>query len=347
MKKLNRKQRTLAINIVVIALILCGIGWICSFFIHIGSLEHTNNAQIFQDIVPINSRIQGFAKEVRFDEFQFVHKGDTLLLIEDAEYRLQLAQAEANYQNTLAAKTAMGTTIKTTQNNISVSDAGLEEARILLSNLEKEYHRYQKLLNSESVTQQQFEAVETQYNAQKAKYEMLQRQQYSTRLVESEQTERLNQNQAAISVAEAALELARLNLSYTVIVSPCDGFTSMKKVNVGELIQPGQKIISIVDNKNTWVIANFRERQMNHIEIGSPVEMEVDAIPDVVFKGTVSAISNATGSRYSIVPQDNSVGNFVKVEQRIPVRIDFSADNQNGFLSKLCSGMNVECDIVK
>lgn len=346
MKKLSKKQQTLTINIVVIALILCGIGWICSFFIHIGSLEYTDNAQVYKDIIPVNSRIQGFVKDVRFGEFQYVHKGDTLVLIEDAEYKLHEAQAEANFQNALVAKSAMGTTIKTTQNNISVSDAGLEEARVLLQNTEKEYNRYKKLLQNEAVTRQQFDVIETQYNAQKAKYEMLQRQQKTTQLVESEQTQRLNQNQAAIAVAEAALELARLNLSYTVITSPCDGYTSRKTINVGELIQPGQNIVSVVDNRNCWVIANFRERQMKDIEIGSKVEMSVDAIPDVVFKGTVSTISNATGSMYSIVPQDNSVGNFVKVEQRIPVRIDFNSHNEKE-LSLLSSGMNVECKIVK
>lgn len=347
MKKLNRKQKTTVINVVVIALILCGMAWVGSLFIHIGSLEFTDNAQIRQDIVPVDSRVQGFVKDVRFEDFQHVSKGDTLMLIENVDYQLYVAQAEANYQNAIAGKSAMGATIETTSNNISVSDAGLEEVRIRLSNAEKEYNRYKQLLANESVTRQQFENIETQYNALKANYEMLQRQQNTTRLVKSEQKQRFDQSLAGIKVAEAALKLARLNLSYTAVLAPCDGFTSRKNIYTGTLIRPGQNIVSIVSDDSRWVVANFRERQMKNIKIGSMVKITVDAVPDIVFKGEVSAISNATGSQYSIVPQDNATGNFVKVEQRIPVKITFTSENNNDDLLKLGSGMNVECKIVQ
>lgn len=347
MVKLNRKKRTLIINFIVILAILAGLVWILSLFIHIGTPAFTDNAQIRQDIVPVNSRIQGFVKEVLFDEFQPVRKGDTLMIIEDTEFVLQLAQAQANYQNALVEKTAMGTTIKTTQNNISVSDANLDAIRIQLENAEAEYQRYQKLLEKESVTKQQYDVIETQYKVLKARYEMQVRQQESTKLVKSEQTQRLDQNQAAIHVAEAALKLAQLNLSYTIITAPCDGYTTRKNVNVGELIQPGQNIVSIVNNKDCWVVANFREKQMRHIQNGTKVKITVDAIPHLELEGYVSAISNATGAQYAIVPQDNSTGNFVKVEQRIPVKIRFTDNNKSTDLDRLSSGMNVECKIAK
>lgn len=347
MRTTSRKQRVFITNVIVIALILCGLAWIFSLFIHVGSLEYTNNAQVYQDIVPVNCRIQGFVKDVRFEEFEHVNKGDTLLIIEDVDYKLYVAQAEANYQNVIAGKQVMGTSVETMQNNISVSDAGLEEARIRLANIEKEYNRYKQLLKSESVTLQQYENVETQYNAMKANYEMQKRQQKSAILIKSEQAQRLDQSEASISVAEAALRLAHLNLSYTIITSPCDGYTSHKDIYAGMLIQPGQNVVSIVNNNKSWVIANFRERQMKNIKLGSDVKITVDAIPDIVFNGKVSAISNATGAQYSIVPQNNATGNFVKVEQRIPVKISFTTENKAENLSKLCSGMNVECNIVK
>ena len=343
---MERKQRTRIFNIVTIVLILCGVVWILSIFWHPFCKAYTQNAQVRQDIVLVNSRVQGFCKEVRFDEFQYVHKGDTLMLIEDAEYRLQLAQAEAGYASACVAKGAMNTSIKTTRNNVSVSDAGMAELKVRLDNAEKEYNRYKKLLASESVTRQQFEGVETQYNALKAQYEVMQRQKQSTLLVADEQVQRLDQNQAAINVAEAQLDLARLNLSYTVILAPCDGYTTRKVINEGELIHPGQQLVGVVNDKESWVIANFRERQLKHVAEGSEVKVEVDALPGVMLTGVVQSVSNATGDQYSLVPQDNSTGNFVKVEQYIPVKITLPADkNDAADLARLKSGMNVTCRV--
>jgi membrane fusion protein (multidrug efflux system) len=200
---MNKKNKKITINIIVIALILCGITWITSLFIHVGG-EYTNNASVERDKIVLSSRVQGFVKKIYFDEFQSVRKGDTLAVIEDAEFRLRLAQAEADYQNALTGKSAMSTTISTTQNNLSVSDAGIEEMRILLQNAEKDYLRYQKLLAESAVTQQQYDGVKTNYEAMKAKYAMLVRQKQSTNLVKAEQTQRLDQTESGIHIAEAA-----------------------------------------------------------------------------------------------------------------------------------------------
>lgn len=325
---------------------MAGIVWILSLFIHPGGW--TDNAQVRRDIVNVNSRVQGFAEQVRFDEFQHVEKGDTLVVIEDAQYRLQLAQAEAQYQNALVAKSAQGTTIRTTQNNLSVSDAELDEVRLQMVNAEKEYNRYKRLLERESVTQQQYENVETRYLTLKAKCDRLTRQQQSTRLVQSEQTQRLDQHSAAIAVAEATLEQARLNLGYTVITAPCSGRAGRKEVQRGELVYPGQQLLTIVSDGDCWVDANFRERQMKNVHVGSDVTVKVDALGGHRFKGKVISIADATGAQFSAMPQDNSTGNFVKVEQLIPVKIALStSDNNTEDLAQLKSGMNVEVKIVK
>ena len=272
-----------------------------------------------------------------------MHKGDTLALIEDAEFRFRLAQAEADYQNALSGKTVMASTINTTQNNIAVSDASVQEAKIRLDNAEREYNRYKNLLSQDAVTRQQYDAVQTNYEALKARYELLLRQKQSTALVKQEQTRRLDQTDAGIKLAEAALEIARLNLSYTVIIAPCDGTTGRKDIQEGQLVQPGQTLVDIVDGNDRWVMANYKETQTTHMREGQPVGIEVDAIPGVVFKGVVKSISRATGASFSLIPQDNSAGNFVKVEQRIPVRIEFSEDNRPEDMERLRAGMNVEC----
>lgn len=342
---MERKRKKLIYNIVTVIVVLCGVCWICSRFVHLGNVEFTDNAQIKQQIVPVNSRVQGFVKKIYFNEYQNVRKGDTLVVIDDVEYRFRLAQAEADYQNALSGKSATATTVITMQNNIAVSDAGIEEAKIRLDNAEREYIRYKNLIEQNAVTKQQFDAIKTNYEAFKARYELLIRQKNSTKLAKEEQTKRLDQNEAGLKLMEAALELARLNLSYTVILAPCDGTTGRKNIQEGQLIQPGQTIVDMVDQNDIWIIANYKETQTANIGEGQYVTVEVDAVPDVTFKGVVKSISRATGASFSLIPQDNSAGNFVKVEQRIPIRIEFSEQNNREDMARLRSGMNVECTV--
>lgn len=342
---MKHKTKKLIYNITVLLLVIGGIIWVFSRFTHLGNVEYTDNAQIKQLIVPVNSRVQGFIKKVYFEEYQDMKKGDTLLLIEDAEFRLRVAQAEADYQNALSGKTVMTSTINTTQNDIAVSDAGIQEAKIRMDNAEREYIRYKNLLNQDAVTRQQYDAMKTNYDALKARYELLLRQKQTTTLVKQEQTQRLDQTDAGIKLAEAALEIARLNLSYTVIIAPCDGTTGRKDIQEGQLVQPGQTLVDMVDKNDKWIIANYKETQTANIHEGQKVDIKVDAIPNVIFKGIVKSISRATGASFSLIPQDNSAGNFVKVEQRIPLRINFSNGNKPEDMEKLRAGMNVECEV--
>lgn len=342
---MNRKNKKILRNAFVITIILCGLFWVCSRFIHLGRVEYTDNAQIRRNIIPVNSRVQGYIKKVCFDDFQFVHKGDTLVVIESSEYALKVVQAKANYQNALMENTAMETVISTTANNLSVSDANIEELRIRLLQAETDFHRYEQLYAQKAVTRQQYDNARADYEATNAKYDMLVRQKKSTSLVKDEQTQRLEQHQTNVEVARAAWELAELNLSYTVILAPCDGVTSRRAIQAGQLIQPGETLLSLVDYDQVWVIANYKETQTANIRSGMPVSIRVDAVPGVSYKGEVATLSHATGAQYSIIPQDNSSGNFVKVEQRVPVKIVFTNQNSREDINRLYSGMNVECEV--
>lgn len=341
---IKNKKRAIP-NFLILLVLAGGISWISGKFIHLGNNEYTDNAQIKQHLTPVNTRVQGFIKEICFEEYQQVKKGDTLAIIEDTEYRLKVAQAEADYQNALAGKSAMHTSINTTQNNIFVTEAAIEEQRVRLQNAETDYKRYQELMKEEAVTPQQFDRVKTDYAATKARYEQLLRQKQSTSLMKQEQTQRLEQNESAIKLAEAALNLAKLNLSYTIIRATADGVTGRKDIHEGQLVQPGQTLVTLVDGTEKWVIANYKETQTTEMKKGQLVEIKVDAIPDILYEGQISSISDATGSFYSVIPQDNSAGNFVKVEQRIPVRIEFTNHNRREDLQRLRAGMNVECTV--
>lgn len=340
----TRKTKKLIYNTTVIALLLIGVAYVCSRFIHLGNVEYTDNAQVRQHITPVNTRVQGFIKKIYFDEYKPVHKGDTLLVIEDSEFKLRLAQAEADLANALAGRQATNAGIATTQNNISVNDATVEEIRVQRANAGRELQRYKKLLEQDAVTKQQYDNIKTAYDAINARYEQALRTRHSTSLSKNEQAHRLGQNEAAVRLAQAAVDLTKLNLSYTVIVATCDGVTGRKDIHEGQLVQPGQTMVDIVDDGELWVVANYRETQLPNIKEGASVTFTADAVPGVEYKGVVESLSDATGAAFSLIPQDNATGNFVKVEQRVPVRIRLHG-NDTADVRRLRAGFNVECKV--
>jgi membrane fusion protein (multidrug efflux system) len=343
---MNRKTRRLTQNIFVLLVLAVGLWWIAAEFIKFNVSTFTDNAQVRRQIVPINARVQGFIKEIRFDEYTFVHKGDTLIILDDSEYVLALAQANAQVQNAVSGKSAVNAAITTTASQISVSEASIEGTRVEMENAARDLERYKSLLSDKAVTPKQYDDAKTKYDALKAKYDMLCRQKHSTALTKDEKSQQLGQHDAGIELAKAGVELAKLNLSYTVITAPVDGYTSRRNLQVGQLVQPGQTLLSIVDENDVWVIANYKESQTSKMKIGDKVKISVDAVPDKTYIGTIEAISNATGAQYSLVPQDNATGNFVKVEQRLPVKIRFTADNTPEDMSLLRAGLNVECEMM-
>lgn len=339
----NRNKRILSyiLTIIVICVSLTFIGL---KFIHLGNVEFTDNAQVKSQIVPVNSRVQGYIKEIRFSEYQQVKKGDTLVVIDDADMRLNVARAKADYANALAGRSVADKSVVSASANVAVSEASISEAKVLMENAATELNRYAKLLEKDAVTRQQYDNVKTDYEAKKARYAMLSSQRSATATVVDVNRQHISQSEAGIELAKALLKTAELNLSYTVILAPCDGYTSRKEIQIGQLVQPGQTLLDIVDTSDIWVTANYKETQLKHIEPGYEAEIEVDAVPGVKFKGEVVSISTATGASLSIMPQDNSAGNFVKVRQRVPVRIKFVGNSPEN-MAKLRTGMNVECKV--
>lgn len=338
----SHKRRVTFINIGLFILISIAIAWVGSRFLHLGDQEYTNDAQIEAFINPINTRVSAYIKEIRFIEYQQVRQGDTLVILDDRELRTQEDQAEAAAMNAIASKNTTASSIKTVRNNITVADANIAGAKARMWNAEQNFKRYGNLLNDEAVTQQQYEQVKTEYTAQKAQYESLISQKNTVGLSADETASRLFLNDAEIKRTAAALEMAKLTLSYTVITAPHDGIVGRRMINEGQLLQAGQQVATLVDDNHKWVVANYREKQMGGVKIGKKLKIKVDALNGKEYQGEITAIAAATGSKVSAVPVDNSTGNFVKVQQRIPVRIEFTADNSAEDLSLLRAGMNVE-----
>ncbi|MYZ59656.1 HlyD family secretion protein [Elizabethkingia anophelis] len=342
-KKANKKNkiRSTIANSIVFIILIAGFYWLVREYFHIGDKDYTEAAQVEEFINPVNTRVAGYIKEIKFIEHQQVKKGDTLLILDDREIQTQLGQAEAAYQNALAQRSATSSSVNTVSNNVNVMESNIAGAKARLWNAEQNLNRYKNLLAAEAVTKQQYDQIKTEYDAQKAAYETLVNQKQSANLSTTEVKSKLGINDAEIKRTKAALDMAKLNLSYTIITAPYDGVMGRRIISDGQLVQAGQQIATIVLNGQKWVTANFLESQMPKIAIGKKIMMSADALGGQQFEGEVTAISAATGSRYSSVPTDNSTGNFIKVQQRIPVRIEFTSGNDNQKLNQLRAGMNM------
>lgn len=357
----KKKKSNIAklINLVVLVMVLGGLFWVVKSYFNFGNDKYTNAAQVESFINPINTRVSAYIKEIRFVEHQPVKKGDTLLILDNREILTQVGQAEAAYMAALASKNVTSQSVNTASNNVNTvganvqaASAGIKAAKARLWNAEQNFNRYQNLLKDEAVTRQQFDQIKTEYESQKAQLEVQIAQlqsvvntKRSSELTVNEVKSRLGMNDAEIKRVESALEMAKLNLSYTVITAPHDGIMGRRSVNVGQLLNPSQQVATIVDINNVWITANYRENQMENVKIGGLAKVTVDALGGKEFEGKITAISGATGARYSAVPVDNSTGNFVKVQQRIPVRIEFTDKNKIEDLKQLRAGMNVQVTI--
>lgn len=340
-KEEKRRKRIVLFNWVSTLLFLAALLWGIVVFFHLNQSLYTDDAQIDAYINPINTRVSGYIKEIRFREHQAVHKGDTLVIIEDSEYKLKVVDASAALADAQAAKAVTLSGVDVAGNSIAIANANLEELHARLQNMETNYHRYERLLAADVVSQYQFDEVKTELDALRAKYKALKAQHLSSKLNTTETKKKISVNDAVLLRAEAALALAKLNLSYTIIRAPYDGVLGRKIIEEEQLIQAGQPLVSIVRGDEKWVTANYTESQLKSLAIGKKVTITADALPGRTYQGTIAAISEATGSKYSAVPVDNSTGNFVKVQQRIPVRIDLNDENKPQDIALLRAGMNV------
>jgi len=344
--KPKRRRLNIILNTISVLLALGGIIWASTYFFRYYRYEITNDATIDQYITPINARVSGFVKDIRFTEHQLVHAGDTLLIIDDSEYRIKLMDAEAALMDANNSVSVISSDMVTASTNVDVSEANIEEAKARLWKSEQDIARYKNLLDADAVSQQQYDQVKSEYEAQKAHLNALLKQKESLKSTSTEISKRQGNAEANILRRRADLEMAKLNLSYTVILAPYDGYVGRRTLETGQLVQTGQTITNLIKNDQKWVTANYREMQIEKIYIGQKVRIKIDAISNKTFYGRVTAISEATGAKFSMLPTDNSAGNFVKIQQRIPVRIDF--ENISGeAMQKLRAGMMVTTEAVK
>jgi len=339
-KNETKRNRTFHILITIIACVLVASGIILGIWFYVFNRNHeeTNDAQVEQYVTPIMSRITGYVQEVRFDENQFVHKGDTLVIIDNREYKSKLNVALADVQSAKQSSVVAEKNVATTASSTVIGESQLAAAKTNLWKTKLEYERYQALVKDEAATSQQLEKVKADYESAQAHFQEMRDRIQSSNLSTSQAQANVPAMQTNIASKQAVADNAALFLSYTIITAPYDGWVGKRTLQPGQLVKEGQSLLSIV-SKEKWITANFKETQLQYLTVGQEVRIQADAIDGKEFTGIITSLSPASGARFSLLPPDNATGNFVKIEQRIPVRIKLKeTDKHADFLR---AGMNI------
>ncbi|MCA1918916.1 MAG: HlyD family secretion protein, partial [Flavobacterium piscis] len=336
----TKRNRTFHVLITVIACILVASGIILGiwFYVFNSNHEETNDAQVEQYVTPIMSRITGYVQEVRFDENQFVHKGDTLVVIDNREYKSKLNVALADVQSAKQSSVVAERNVATTASTTTIGESQLAAAKTNLWKTKLEYERYQALVKDEAATSQQLEKVRADYESAQAHFQEMRDRIQSSNLSTSQAQANVPTMQTNIASKQAVADNAALFLSYTIITAPYDGWVGKRTLQPGQMVKEGQSLVSIV-SKEKWITANFKETQLQYLTVGQEVRIKADALSGKEFTGIITSLSPASGARFSLLPPDNATGNFVKIEQRIPVRIQMKETNQQADF--LIAGMNI------
>ena len=336
---ISSKDKKLNKVLSIIAWLFIGIGSIAVVWFYLFSSSHvtTNDAQVKQYITPVSSKISGYIQEVRFKENQEVKKGDTLVIIDNREFKNQVDAAQAHLQSTTATIATVENAAITTSSNTAIINAQIDAATVDVSRMEKEYVRYKNLILDEAATQQQFEAIEAEYKKAKAKLSALEKERTTINLGVTTEQSKVIPVRSEVNREKANVNNAQLTLSYSYVLAPYDGWVGVKNIQPGQYVQAGQALVQVV-SKEKWIVANFKETQLGAIDETKFIDIKVDAYPNIDFKGKMESISPGSGSEFSLIKPDYATGNFVKIEQRFPVRIMLVASPSNGLLR---TGMNV------
>lgn len=348
-KKAGRKR---IMQIVLGAVVLGGLYFAYSRITYGMAHENTENSQIEANLYPMSFRVGGFIEKVYVVDNQKVKKGDTLAVLDTRDLVIKVQQAQIALDNAIANVDVVAANAGTSAANTSVSNsniatvqANIDAADVRVWQTTQDYNRTLALFNSKSATQQQLDNAKAAKETAEKQLIAAQKQlvtakdQYAASGAGSTAAQRqIRLAQITVDQRKADLDMAKLQLTYAYVLAPADGFVSRKSIQQGQLVNAGQAICTVVDNSKVWVVANFKETQIEDIKVGQTVTVKVDAYPGQKFEGKVESIQAGTGAKFSLLPPDNSSGNFVKVVQRVPVKIVI--DNAQGGEYVLRPGMN-------
>ena len=356
---MEKKKSNKKFIIILVVLVVLGGTYGASKYIHSLNHEQTDDAQIEKNMSPIIPKVSGYVNKIYIKDNDFVKKGDTLFTIDKRDFELKIEDAKAALVAAEGSFEVAKADIGSAEASISVSDANIqsaggniESAKIRLGRITSDFDRYNNLYKNHSITKQQYEQALAAKQEAENQVKILQQQEKASTyqksaIVAKSQVSNKQTEVAAANVkrAQAQLDVAKLNLTYTVITAAIDGQVSKIEIQPGQLVQPGQSLFYIINNMTSWVIANFKETQLDKMVVGQKVTIKVDAYPGYDFEGKIASFSPATGSKFSLLPPDNATGNFVKTIQRLPVKISLDASNDVEKIKLLRPGMNANVDV--
>ena len=343
MKTQSGKKFNLLFKGVVIVIIAVTAFFFIKYMVHSGNYEETNDAQVEAYINPISARVGGYIKSINFEEHQLVKQGDTLIVIDNREYLTKVMEAQAALEDAQARLIVLNAQIRTAQTGTYVNKDMIDAAKAKFTEKQQDLKRYKNLLKEEAATLQEFEQMQAKYDVAQSEYNAAGNSLKTTH----SKIEELQANhallEAEIKQKTAQLEFAKINLQYTIITAPYSGRLGRKTIQEGQQIQSGQSLVPIINENHKWVTANFKETQIEGMREGQQVDIAIDGFDDKTYHGTIEAIAGSTGSKFSLLPADNSTGNFVKITQRIPVKIKFTDTD----IANVKAGMNVIVSVKK
>ncbi|TDQ09607.1 HlyD family secretion protein [Pedobacter metabolipauper] len=340
----EKKNKNKVIPIILGVLIVLGAIFGTKEYIYYTKHVDTDDAQIDGDISPVVARVGGYVQEIGFEENTKVNEGDILVKLDDSDYKVKLEQAMAGQKGASAGVGVSESQIAATSANTSTAKANIEAARVQLNLAQKDYERYANLVKDGSITQQQFDQAKAQKESAQAAFTAANDQYVAAVKQVGTSQSQLAVSNNGVSQRQSDVDFAKLQLSYTNIKAPAAGIVSKKNVQKGQLVQAGQSLFSVVNENSIYVTANFKETQLEEINPGLKVKIEVDAYPDADIEGAVYNFAPITGAKGSLLPPDNATGNFVKVIQRVPVKIKITKAPID-ILAKLRPGMSVKVSV--
>ena len=319
------------------ALLILALGTAAYYVRYVAPYESTDNAFIEGNVIPLASQVPGRVAELLVTDNQAVKQGEVILKIDPRDYEASLAQARADLAAAHSRVAQAQAQVNASEAKVAQTQADVVAADAENQRAADDLKRYESV-ESRAVSQSAFDQAKSQARAASANWEAARSQAKAAAADVNLSEAGVDTANAAVQQAEARLRQAELNLSYTQVTAPADGRVTRRVVEQGAYIQPGQSLMAIVP-RHYWVIANFKEIQLTHMRPGQPVEVAVDAYPGHTFKGQVESIQSGAGARFSLFPPENATGNYIKVVQRVPVKI--LLDELPGYELALGPGMSV------
>ena len=314
-----KSRRGFFLKLLVLVLVLAGIGWTVWYFVDGRWYEDTDDAYVNGNVVQITPQIAATVLSITADDGDLVHKGDVLVKLDDSDAQIAILSARAELANTVRRVRGLYNNVTSAQADVAVRQTAVDRARA-------DYNRRRDLAKSGAISAEELShALDTLTSAESSLASA--KQAYSTSKVLVDDT--VVASHPDVRAAAAKLRSAYLEKARTVILAPVDGYVAKRSVQLGQRVQPGAALMAVVPLHEVWIDANFKETQLTHMRIGQPVDVTADVYgSDMVYKAKIRSLGVGSGSAFSLLPAQNATGNWIKIVQRVPVRVVFTDPKQ-------------------